>query len=453
VKKKPAARRRDESGLRFASDAIALTATAVVCAGVCFAALFISPSSRDVFRIPKELAVRGEAIVAAAVLLVSAIWQLVRGRPNRDDWRVLSVCAAIIVWTFITALAALSRPLGMLSLAWVTALTAIFLLTYIASSANGLVLVDVVVAAGVVNALIGVLQESSIWQPVFDDRTMKSSGLWRHLFTTGLIGNPNDLGAFLVAPTIAAAVVSIVDRRRRAAYGIALVFLCGGLAAADSAAAYAGVIAGGLAIAALLMRGRNLVVILSLAFVASLVVGFTSGSVRSKLRAFTALVSGRMNAAAIDRTLSNRLVPFLAAARMAMDRPLTGVGAGGFGREYYRYKLQIEADYPSLRSASTNFMNFHETHCDHLQVIASMGIPGYACLLAAIILPATRSMRAKTADEESVRTRFAVIAGLPIAVAFAVVALGQFPLELAATSVTLVHIGALILSWSRYAAH
>jgi O-antigen ligase len=131
----------------------------------------------------------------------------------------------------------------------------------------------------------------------------------------------------------------------------------------------------------------------------------------------------------IDALLPGRATAFLSALEMVKDRPLTGVGPGCFGFEYFPYKLRVELKHPSLMMSGSRTLNFGETHNDHLQTLAQTGVPGYLLFLAALIWLARISMRAPAAE---VPERFARFASLPLAVCFAVVTLPEFVLELAA---------------------
>ena len=134
----------------------------------------------------------------------------------------------------------------------------------------------------------------------------------------------------------------------------------------------------------------------------------------------------------VDDLLANRGAEILAAWEMAKDRPLLGVGPGCYAIEFYRYKLVVEAVYPSLATAAVRPFNFGAAHCDHLQTMAQTGMPGYVLLLVAMGALAWRSFGPAQAGVER---KFARAAALPLAVAFAVSALPQFPMELAGTMI------------------
>jgi len=67
--------------------------------------------------------------------------------------------------------------------------------------------------------------------------------------------------------------------------------------------------------------------------------------------------------------------------------------------------------------------------------MAQTGIPGYALLLAAMVIVARRSF---TRAGPGFERRFRRLTGAPLVVAFAVSAMPQFPMELAAPMITLI---------------
>jgi O-antigen ligase len=130
---------------------------------------------------------------------------------------------------------------------------------------------------------------------------------------------------------------------------------------------------------------------------------------------------------------------------MFLERPLVGVGPGGFSARYMDYKLRADEEHPQwIREYNASF---GETHNDHLQVLAETGFPGYAIFLTALALLASRSfLRGPPRDE---RERFGRMFALPATVALGVLALAQFPLQLTAPMVTLIYLSALCFTWTR----
>jgi small-conductance mechanosensitive channel len=100
-------------------------------------------------------------------------------------------------------------------------------------------------------------------------------------------------------------------------------------------------------------------------------------------------------------------------------------------------------------------MSFAETHNDHLQVAAETGLPGYAIFLSALFVLAWPSRRraviasGAAVPPQTVRRSFAHAFRAPLAAAFFVAALAQFPLQLAAPRLAFITLAALAVGWDR----
>src|SRR4051812_49231147 len=94
---------------------------AILAAGVVVIPILYS-SGIDVFRLPKELAFRAEAIL---LLAAAAFW----ATSARRAWRAggpLALAVAIVLWTAITTLVSTNRALSLDSLLTVVAAAVIF---------------------------------------------------------------------------------------------------------------------------------------------------------------------------------------------------------------------------------------------------------------------------------------------------------------------------------------
>jgi O-antigen ligase len=142
-------------------------------------------------------------------------------------------------------------------------------------------------------------------------------------------------------------------------------------------------------------------------------------------------------------------VPFLSAIEMVRARPLTGVGPGTFKYHFMLTRLALEKRYPPTWTKGWP-MNFGETHNDHLQVAAETGLPGYALFIAAVALLAIPARRRGDGNEP--RTAEQTVARAirtPLAATFFVIAIAQFPLQIAAPRLMFLTLGALAISWDR----
>jgi O-antigen ligase len=132
---------------------------------------------------------------------------------------------------------------------------------------------------------------------------------------------------------------------------------------------------------------------------------------------------------------------------MAREHPLAGVGPGTFGFNYYSYKLRVEARHPLLLRSGGREWNFGEVHNDHLQTLATAGLPAYALFLCVAVIFARVSLR-PVADDDP-RRLFARLFALPFTAAMLIVMLAQFPLQLASTLSIGIFAVATSLAWSR----
>lgn len=419
------------------SSSLRFILTAVIAVGLLCVSLVISPAGSDNFRIPKELVLRAYGTLLAGMFAIIALWSPRVLVPLVRDKRVLALAASIALWTLWATVRSNNVTISAMSMLYVMALLMVGAAAYLLARESWRTVVNIALAAALPNAVVAVLQETGIWNPVFSRADMAASGYWTHLFTSGFVGNPNDLGAFLVAPTIAAGVMAAVDPRWRMLYASVAAILAGGLASADSVTAVAAGVAG--AVIALLVMLRSATARVVVVGLAAVVVGAV---VFGGWRHWAPPAGGDSNVAAIDRLLSNRLTPMFAAAAMARDNPFDGVGPGCFGREYYAYKLDLERRFPGLRASATAFMNFGEAHNDHLQLLAVAGIPAYVLFLAvAWTVGSTIMLR-----PESDHARYARAFGPSLTLCAFTMMLALFPLELAAPSAMLVHLASVPLA-------
>jgi O-antigen ligase len=272
----------------------------------------------------------------------------------------------------------------------------------------------------------------------------------------GLVGNADDLGSLIAPAAIAAIAVAVASPKYRiAALGVTTA-LIGGLVASQTLTAALGFLCG---CAVLVIRSlrrslrQNVAAGATLLIVTAFLVT-TVGTVRHRLVGAVE----HLRAGQFDEALSNRLTPVLAAWEMFRERPLTGIGPGGYAPYYYEAKIAAERRYGHLlgmdrlrpgfsRQAST--INFGEAHNEFAEAAAETGLPGLLLMIAAIV--AIGAARPAGADNDDVRARIADVAAAPLACALAVLAAGAFPLQLAASYVMLLYVCGVTLSWSVFA--
>jgi O-antigen ligase len=413
-------------------------AAAILGVGLLVTSTVIAWSAVDVFRLPKEIAFRTEAILLAVLLVFLA--------TRKEGWRVLRVGLPridfllpllILGWTLVTTLTSTNRPLSEESLITVAAAVVIFLVTRRVGPHLPLLAVDVCLGIASINAIVVTLQEYTGWNPFVFPAEARG-----HISSTALIGNPNDVGSYLVAPAVAAIVaLATVRGWRRILYALFTVVLSAGLIASGTRTAMIAFTCG-VAVFALLRPIRQSLIILLVFIVAAGVVFRPSTRVGQRARETVAAARQRR----YDVLFSERLPPFLSALDMFRSHPFLGVGPGTFKYQFMDARMEIEKHYPASWTSGWP-MNFGETHNDHLQTAAETGLPGYLLFLAAVSVVGLSARRTLTAATAPARARFAHAFRAPLAVTFFVLCLAQFPLQIAAPRLMILTLAALSLGW------
>lgn len=405
--------------------------------------LVISPTGKDLFRLPKEMLFRGGWIALATFAIAGLVWgqAIIRRADIRNP--AVSIALACVVWAAITT-ATSSNPRISTEAFFVVFGSAIF---FIASlkllPGRSIAVTLLVVIPALLNAIVASLQEWTGVRPI----NLEELAYDRHLMTTGLMGNPNDVGTLLVLSILLLLAGSFATRGRRQGFMIgALLVLILGLLASQTLTAILATVAGGLVMTALVSWKRAVAGAGALAIIAALLLTLYSPLAERATRLRQLLASGDYNA-----LVTNRLTSFRAAEAMFQEHPITGIGPGTFGWHYYDYKLMAQQRYPELalseKGAQWSF-NFGEVHNDHLEVAAEAGFPGWILYMTALSWLGSRSFAKGASGIDDERVSLARTLALPLAVAFGVLTLAQFPLQLAATRVTILFLAALCVAWS-----
>ncbi|MEK6372939.1 MAG: O-antigen ligase family protein [Acidobacteriota bacterium] len=427
---------------RLGANAVEIAIVVVVAIGATLIPLTASRTTLDSFRLPKELAFRAEAIT---LLVLAVWWALSKRRSWHFEWRraEMTLPLIIIAWSALTALTSTNRALSAGSLLTIVAAAVIFIATMAAAQSVRIVIVDVVMIACCVNAIVVMLQEAKIWNPFkFGEEATA------HLSSTAFIGNPNDVGTFLLVPALAAATMVVVTRgARRWIYAAATVVLLGGIVASATRTA---IIAYGLSVLVLAF-GRSWRAALAIVALVVVIV-FIATSSRTTLGRSLRTLPQAAREGRYDVLFSERLPLFLSAIEMVRDHPLVGVGPGCFAFHHMRYRLKIQREYPPQWTKGWP-QNASQTHNDHLQIAAEEGLPGYALFLGALGVGLAAAQRARRRDREEddrrLEAAFARVFLPPFVAGVAVLALAQFPLEIAAPRLMLLTFGGLCVRWSR----
>jgi O-antigen ligase len=326
---------------------------------VALGALALAPA-----RIPVDLGgEEAKLLVPLYVLVVGAAfalaWQLWRGDSRSRELGPLAwPVAALVGWFGVSmawtddvdkaavALVAFYLPFGLLAVV-------VARLPWSRRWAGALALELAVMA--VVFAGVGTFQW--LTRDVFWNPKVKIGNAYAPFYrVNSVFWDPSVYGRFLVVALLMLVVVAVFARSRRLAVGslVAVTAIWIGLVFSFSQSSFGALIAGLLAVAAVLWGSRGLVP-LALAVLVLLAVGFAAPSVRSAVRRD------------FDRATSGRSQLVENGARIAAAHPVAGVGLGGFERSYAA-RTGLTGEEPK-RAAS---------HTTPVTVAAETGIVGLA---------------------------------------------------------------------------
>jgi len=419
-----------------------LIALTLLGAGIVLIPIFYTGGAVDTFRLPKEMAFRAEAIALALTGVFAATaahtrWRDVLKTLPRREWFLLG---AIALWCIVTTLTSSNRPLSEGSLVTVAAALVVYIASRLIAPTLRMYVLFVVFAGAFVNAVVVTLQELRIWNPFVFPPEVTGHGQ-----SVGLLGNANDVGTLLAAPAVVALIAAVAVRGwQRVMYGAAAAVLFMGVAMSQTRTAMIAFAAGTI-VAALLRPWRQAIA------VAVLLMIFAAVALRPStgIGAHFAKLATAARERDYPNLFSERAVPFLSAIEMLRANPVVGVGPGGFKYHFMLTRLALEKRYPPSWTRGWP-MNFGETHNDHLQVAAETGLPGYALFFAAVAYLAIPSRRRR--DDPAPRTPEQTVGHAiraPLAATFFVIAMAQFPLQLAAPRLMFLTLGAIAISWDR----
>lgn len=397
-------------------------------------------SGIDSFRPPKELVFRAEAIVLAAIALTAA---LLGKRISHSELRmsphVRWIAIAAIAWATITTATSTNRALSVSALGYMTAAFIVFSTTVVAARQYGITWFTLPIAIGATpNAILAILQATSLWNPFRFDSTVEQK-----LRTTALVGNPNDVGTYLMPAAIVLATAALATKKRW--WWVPAGICAAGVVASGALTAIIALFAAATVIALMTSR-RQAIVIVGAVVLSGIAVAIFVPQVRRR-----AVVMRQAFAVGDYPTLtSQRIFGIATAWAMFKDHPIAGVGPGAFKYHYLSYRKQFDEAHPQWYQQEGPVVNFGEVHSDHLQILAETGLPGYVLFAAALVLLGSQSFRRSrnTPDHHDRRLAFVRLGALPIAVGIGVLTIAAFPLELAVATQLVVHTAALLTGWS-----
>ncbi len=397
------------------------------------------------FRLPKELLFRGGWIALLTLVIVGLLQRHVLWRREDLHKPAVSIALICLAWTIVATMASTNPRLSAEALFVVCGSVILFLTSLKLLPARSIYVIYLIVVPALLNAALAGIQEWTSWRPI----QLAELEYDRHLMTTGLMGNPNDVGALLVGPVLLALAGSFVTRGAQRLMIIAsLLVLLAGLLASRTLTAIIATAVGVLIMNAVISWKRAVAGAVALSVIGALILTLYAPMAERAQKLRELITSGDYNA-----LVTNRLTSFRAAEEMFRAYPLTGIGPGTFGWHYHDYKLLVQEKHPGLalseKGAQWSF-NFGEVHNDHLEIAAETGFPGWLLYMAALGYLASHSFRRIAAGERDVRSALARLLALPLASAFAMLTLAQFPLQLAATRTMILFLAALCISWSTH---
>jgi len=418
----------------------------VAVAVVLLTPLFVSPSGNDAFRLPKEILFRAGGILIVLLWSIRLIW---RGDVFLEELRsrssTLFLVGAIVVWTLITSLTSLNGRLSVLSAIWVVSAVLLFLVIEGGAVDRSPALLGIGFIPALLNAVLVILQGARIWNPFIPDEllfTPTGQRITAFHGTIGFLGNSNDVGTYLLPSFICGLAASLTIRKGRMIWIFLTVAVFGGLVVAQAFASYVA-LGAALVAFAFVSPTRVRVALLSTLGVLALAAVTVRSPIRDRIFAIREMIHTRE----FNEIVSGRLLGTMTAWEMFKAHPILGTGPGAYGFEFFPYALAERQRFPNLLRGDGVLQNFGEAHNDHLQVLATTGIPGYALMIAAMIALARTSFHDADSDDE--RVQFTRLGSFPLAVGFAVSALAQFPLELTAALTAYVFFAAVCIAWSR----
>jgi O-antigen ligase len=394
--------------------------------------LLVMRPALDVFRTPKDVFFQTMALAIFAVGVTGALLSDRIAESIRTHRKSVAIAAGAVVWTGVTSLLSMRPEVSMFKTLTVFCLAVLFTASIWVTWQRGVGALLAVIAPAVINAIVAVLQSSG--SAAFSVVVSENA----RLSNTALIGNPNELGGYFVLPLLASIAGTVAWPRLRWLWATTALLLAAGIAASQSVTPIIASASGVGAILFLPAARRFRWFAVAAFFILVTAVSLHPG-VRSRMR--TLVTDAR--AGNLSEMTSFRLPAFAAAVEMFRDHPAVGVGPGVFSALYMPYKLRLDSSNPEWIRVGNQ--NFGEVHNDHLQLLAETGLPGYVLFVTALALLAQLSFRKR--DQPDERTRFVQMFAFPAVIAFAVLALAHFPMQLTSTIAPAVYIAALCFAW------
>lgn len=398
----------------------------VAVAALALLPVIYAPNAHSPFGMPKTVLLRAAAILIASIAAIAWMWGRVRFERERLRDPEVWLPLAIVGWSAITTLVSTNVQVSAYGLLYVACVTIVYAgLRFALRELKLSIAIAIVIAPALVNVFTLALQYRSIWtvtplDPSYAPRQRLS----------GFFGNPDYLGAYLVAPLLLCLAAAVAYRERRWRYAAAALPIALGIVVTQSITALGATAVGIVAIATVANWRRAAAAVVILAILGGAAVAF-HGPLRERVGTF----AEAWREGETDQLLSGRTAAWIAAWEMFTDRPIAGVGVHVYQYEFLPYRIRADREHHDALRFASKGTNFGEAHNDHLEILAETGLPGYALFLFALFFVGRQTFRAQD--------RFARVLALPLVLSFAVLALAQFPISIPAAIVTWLYIALL----------
>jgi O-antigen ligase len=327
----------------------------------------VLPGAASPFRTPKSVLA---LIIILVVVGLSVVGQLRRGRLELRWSPLATLLVALPLLQVVSISWSGSRGLALQaaceSAIWIAA--ALWIATI--SPSERLKLIDGAALGAAVSGIVLMIQASG--QAILSLGPAGPSG---RLSLTGLTGNPADLAmaAVLLLPLVLAATGA--SDRPRYRWVLAVLLSAAAVISQTLTAFLALFLVWGTWL--ILQRSRRLWIGASITAVVLIAAGLATGLDTRIKHQISRIEKGDWYF-----LLSARSDGWTAAGEMVRNDPLTGAGASNFTYAYYPSRIAWLDRSDSLGQRAELATHFRFAHCDPLQMVAELGVPGFLWILA-----------------------------------------------------------------------
>jgi O-antigen ligase len=390
--------------------------------------LLFSPTAKDAFRLPKSMAAGWLALASlgffalevrnAGTIRWSDLW-------SRPAVRIVLPILALATASFAFTAHPLHAREGLADL-WIGAAALVGWSLALEPRRLERLLLGLLVPATLLAAL-GIVQYHGIYRPFGFSGTSYDP----RLAVTSLVGNPGDLGAFLVLPCLIAQQTVFLRRgRMRVLAAVALAVCLYAMVLTQTLAALIALAVGSALLWAFLLPRRQVLLLFGGSAALVLVLALAVAPLRERIAAKAAEArAGNWNS-----VLTGRLDGWNAALWMIREHPWTGVGQGAYRPEFVPAMNELLDQGYQMYPQHVQPV-FANAHNEYLEAVADWGLLAIAVLAWGLWVLAGMLRRAR--EEPGQALAWAGVSAL------AVLALVYFPFRIA----LLAFPALLFLSW------